>query len=77
MAACTACAKDSGSASPFPAIAKAVPWSGEVRTTDKPAVKLTPCPKDRVLNEFLRKDIFGINMQKLRMKDGEHLFIYN
>ena len=33
----------------LPAMSKAVPWSGEVLTTDKPEVKFTPFPKDKVL----------------------------
>ena len=32
------------SAMPFPAISKAVPWSGLVLTPDSPAVKFTPSP---------------------------------
>ena len=38
-----------GSAWSRPAISKAVPWSGEVRTTLSPAVKLTPSSKERAL----------------------------
>ena len=38
----TASLKEPLSATPLPAISKAVPWSGEVLTFANPAVKLTP-----------------------------------
>ena len=34
-----------GRAIPFPAISKAVPWSGEVRTNGRPSVTFTPWSK--------------------------------
>src|SRR5438128_5464652 len=34
-----------GSARPVPARCRAVPWSTEVRTSGRPSVTLTPCPK--------------------------------
>ena len=37
------------SAMPWPAMSKAVPWSGEVRTMGKPSVTLTPPEKSSVL----------------------------
>src|SRR5690606_2282589 len=37
------------SAMPRPAISKAVPWSGDVRTKGSPSVTLTPPAKSRVL----------------------------
>src|SRR3546814_12152066 len=39
-----------GLASPFPAMSKAVPWSGEVRTMGRPSVLLTPSSKRSVLS---------------------------
>ena len=41
---------DDASARPVPAMSKAVPWSGEVRTKGSPSVTLTPPPNDTVLN---------------------------
>ena len=38
-----------GLARPFPAMSKAVPWSGEVRTNGRPSVTLTPSSKASVL----------------------------
>ena len=37
-------------ATPFPAISKAVPWSGEVRTKGSPPVTFIPLPNANVLN---------------------------
>ena len=37
-----ACRNEFSSASPFPAMSKAVPWSGDVRMMGSPAVKFTP-----------------------------------
>ena len=33
------------SATPFPAMSKAVPWSGDVRAKGRPSVALTPVAK--------------------------------
>ena len=41
---------DPWSARPDPAMEKAVPWSGEVRTKGNPIVTFTPEPKATVLN---------------------------
>ena len=38
-----------GSARPLPAMSKAVPWSGEVRTNGRPSVTLTAWSKASVL----------------------------
>ena len=45
----TASLNELSSAIPLPAISKAVPWSGEVLTLDRPAVKFTPSPNVIVL----------------------------
>ena len=45
----TAAMRLAGLARPFPAISKAVPWSGEVRTNGRPSVTLTPSSKASVL----------------------------
>ena len=50
MAIYTASLNELWSAFPWPAISKAVPWSGDVRTWLRPAVKFTPLPNERVLN---------------------------
>ena len=50
MAENKASLNDVGLAWFFPAISKPVPWSGEVRTLERPAVKLTPLPKLKALN---------------------------
>ncbi len=41
-----------GLARPLPAMSKAVPWSGEVRTNGSPRVTLTPSSKASVLAAF-------------------------
>ena len=41
---------ESGLAASLPTISNPVPWSGDVLTTSKPAVKLTPEPKVSALN---------------------------
>ena len=48
-ASLTAAMRLAGLARPFPAISKAVPWSGEVRTNGRPSVTLTPSSKASVL----------------------------
>src|SRR5262249_25122977 len=49
-ASCRAAMKLVGRALPVPARAKAVPWSGDVRTKGSPSVTLTPRSKARVLS---------------------------
>lgn len=41
--------KLSARARPLPAMSKAVPWSGEVRTTGRPRVRFTPPQKSSIL----------------------------
>jgi hypothetical protein len=38
----------SGRARPLPAMSKAVPWSGEARTTGRPIVRFTPPQKSSI-----------------------------